>query len=111
MLDNQQDLFKKLIEELDSYDQNVIILKGNAGVGKTYVIEQLIKEFKARKDFTICCINGDQFCKEREYYCIKQALSEMSVKYAQKQNDKELISEFSGELPIVGDISKKNNFR
>ena len=31
----------------------------------------------------------------------------MSVKYAQKQNDKELISEFSGELPIVGDISKK----
>ena len=30
MLDNQQDLFKKLIEELDSYDQNVIILKGNA---------------------------------------------------------------------------------
>lgn len=107
MLDNQQDLFEKLIEELDSYDQNVIILKGNAGVGKTYVIEQLIKKFKARKNFTICCINGDQFCKEREYYCIKQALSEMSVKYAQKQNDKELISEFSGELPIVGDISKK----
>ena len=107
MLDNQQDLFEKLIKKLDSYDQNVIILKGNAGVGKTYVIDQLIKEFKARKDFTICCINGDQFCEEREYYCIKQALSEMSVKYAQKQNDKKLISEFSGELPIVGDISKK----
>lgn len=53
MLDSQQDLFEKLIEELDSHDQNVIILKGNAGVGKTYVIGQLIKEFKARKDFTI----------------------------------------------------------
>lgn len=50
MLDNQQDLFEKLIELLDSYDQNVIILKGNAGVGKTYVIEQLIKKFKARKN-------------------------------------------------------------
>ena len=48
MLDNQQDLFEKLIEELDSYDQNVIILKGNAGVGKTYVIEQLIKKLKLR---------------------------------------------------------------
>lgn len=107
MLDNQKNLYNNLIREFDSYSRNVIILKGNAGVGKTYVVNQLIKEFKVKKDFTICYINGDQFCKEREYYCIKQALSEMSIKYEQNQNDKTLISEFSGELPFVGNISKK----
>lgn len=108
MFKKQQLIFEELKKECSNkFSNNVIVVKGNAGVGKTYIIKQLIQEFDNTTHMPVCYISGDQFCQERDYYCIKQSLLEISEKYEKKKNDKELISEFVGEMPYVGDISKK----
>ena len=108
MFKKQQLIFEELKKECSNkFSNNVIVVKGNAGVGKTYIIKQLIQEFDSTTKMPVCYISGDQFCQERDYYCIKQSLLEISEKYEKKKNDKELISEFVGEMPYVGDISRK----
>lgn len=108
MFNKQKYIFECLKREFYSdYINNVVTFKGKAGVGKTYVVDKLIHECQNNDDMTICYISGDQFCQEREYYCIKQSLSEVSVEYEKKKHDTNLIAEFVGELPQLGDISKK----
>lgn len=107
MLDKQQEIYEKLITTFYLHDNNVVTIKGNAGVGKTYVANHLVDKLENEKKIDICYINGDPFCKEREYYCIKQALSEVSYKYERKKNDADLISEMVGEFPVISNISKK----
>lgn len=109
MLNNQMYIYDKIQQEITPhYKNSIIVLKGKAGVGKTYIIEELITNIN--QDYNhppICYIKGDQIGQKRDYYCIKQALAEVSVDYEKKKNDKALISELAQELPYAGDISKK----
>ena len=107
MLSKQQEIFEELKKIFYLSSCNIVTLKGKAGVGKTYVINKLIHEFEIKGDMTVCYISGDQFCQDREYYCIKQALSEISIKYEKKKKDVDLITGLVGELPSIGSISQK----
>lgn len=107
MLKGQEEIFEQLKNEIKSDSFNsVITIRGNSGIGKTYIMEKLIDEFCDKSDMSICYIKGDQFCQNRDYYCIKQSLSEISFSYDKMKYDKNLISEFVSEIPKVGDISK-----
>lgn len=108
---NQQKYILECLKNLFLVDHStktnkIIALNGKAGVGKTYIACELMHILNS-KNIPTCYIVGDQFCNKRDYYCIKQSLSQISEIYEKKKQDSNLIAGLVGELPKIGEISRK----
>lgn len=108
MFDNQRDIYEQLKNCIGSFNGiRIITLLGESGIGKSYLIEKLMEDVKTQYTCPICYIKGDQFCQNREYYCIKQALTQLTVSYENIQGKKDIITDCIQEIPRIGSISSK----
>ena len=97
LLPNQKKVCQTI---LNNYKNQNIIIRGNSGVGKTYVFEQLINEFKENNNIVLY-LSSETLLSKREYYplinCIKN--------HKQYFSFKDLLEESSKDIPLVGNIS------
>lgn len=108
MFNNQKDAYKQLKKYIGTFGNvKIITLVGKSGIGKSYVIEKLIKKIENQYTCPICYIKGDQFCQNREYYCIKQALSQLTMAYEKTKDAKNIIADCLQDIPYVGTVSNK----
>ncbi len=78
MFSNQEEIYIKLVNDVSAFNSDkVIMLLGKAGIGKSFVIDKLMQEISGKYSCPICYIKGDQFCQDRDYYCIKRALTQL----------------------------------
>lgn len=108
MFSNQEEAYAKLKEYIGVFSETKIItLTGKSGIGKSYIIERLIEEIKDQYTCPVCYIKGDQFCQNREYYCIKQALSQLTIGYNIAKDSKDIVGDFVQDIPYIGTVSNK----
>lgn len=108
MFSNQKEAYAKLKKYIGAFSETKIItLIGKSGIGKSYTIERLIKEANAEYTCPICYIKGDQFCQNREYYCIKQALSQLTIGYNKAKDSRDIVADCVQDIPYVGTVSNR----
>lgn len=108
MLSNQKEAYAMLKKYIGAFSEiRIITLIGRSGIGKSYTIEKLIEEAKDQYTCPICYIKGDQFCQNREYYCIKQALSQLTIGYDKTKDSRDLAADCVQDIPYVGTVSNK----
>ena len=108
MLANQKEAYEQLKENISPLiGIKIISLSGKSGIGKSFLIQKLVEEIKEKYACPICYIKGDQFCQAREYYCIKKALTQLTLHYEQDQNAKNLAADLFKDIPYIGTVSSK----
>lgn len=108
MFSNQEEIYKKLVNDVSAFtSEKVIMLLGKAGIGKSFVIEKLMQEISGKYSCPICYIKGDQFCQDRDYYCIKRALTQLITTYDKKKNLVDSIAKLGKAAPYIGELQEK----
>lgn len=108
MFSNQEEIYKKLVNDVSAFtSEKVIMLLGKAGIGKSFVIEKLMQEISEKYSCPICYIKGDQFCQDRDYYCIKRALTQLITTYDKKKNLVDSIAKLGKAAPYIGELQEK----
>lgn len=108
MFSNQKKVYAELKKYIGVFSKTKIItLTGRSGIGKSYIIERFLEEIKDQYTCPICYIKGDQFCQNREYYCIKQALSQLIIGYNKAKDSKSIIADCVQDIPYIGTVSNK----
>lgn len=107
MFSNQEEIYQKLIDNVSIFNtERIITLSGKSGTGKSFMIKKLIQEMSGKYSCPICYINGDQFCQERDYYCIKRALTKLVITYEKKKTIIESIEKIGKEVPYIGELQE-----
>lgn len=108
MLANQEDAYKQLEENISPLTGiKIISLSGKSGIGKSFLIQKLVEEIKEKYACPICYIKGDQFCQGREYFCIKKALTQLTLPYEQIQNTKDFATDLFKDIPYFGTVGSR----
>lgn len=108
MLNNQKDTYSRLKEYIGSFNGfRIITLTGKSGIGKSYVLQKFMEEAQEQYTCPICYIKGDQFCQNREYHCIKQALSQLIIEYEKIKDRENIVTDGLQDIPYIGTISSK----
>lgn len=108
MFKSQKEIFDKLNNNISPLSSDkVIILSGKSGVGKSFVINSLKESIQNRYSSPICYLNGDSICQNRDYYCFKYALNNMTIKYAQKKKLTTIASKTVSDIPYCGSVSEE----
>ena len=94
MFRNQKQAYSKLISIIKPYSEyKIVVLSGDAGIGKSFVVQELINAVADKYNKKICYIKGDQFMQHRDYYCIKQALEVVNYTYEKKMETVEIVAD------------------
>lgn len=108
MFTNQKKVYDDLLNVIKPFSSiKIITLFGKTGIGKSFVIETLMNELQCNYSSPIFYIKGDQFCQDRDYYCIRQALNEITVSYEKRKGIKEVVSKGFENIPYVGSVVTK----
>lgn len=108
MFSNQEEIYIKLVNDVSAFNSDkVIMLLGKAGIGKSFVIDKLMQEISGKYSCPICYIKGDQFCQDRDYYCIKRALTQLITTYDKKKNLVDSIAKLGKAAPYIGELQEK----
>ncbi len=108
MFKSQKEVFDKLKNNISPLSSDkVIVLSGKPGVGKSFVINSLKDNIQNHYSTPICYLNGDSVCQERDYYCFKYALNDMTIKYATKKKMTAIASKVVNDVPYCGSVSKE----
>lgn len=108
MLTNQREAYEQLKEHISPFNEvKIISLSGKSGIGKSYLIQHLMDEMREKYSCPVCYIKGDQFCQNREYFCMKQALTHLTLPYEEVQNAKDLAIDLLKDIPRIGSVSNK----
>lgn len=108
MFNSQKIVFSELVETISLLNpKKVIGLSGKPGIGKTYVVDTFIQMIKSNYSCPVCYIKGDQFCQDRDYYCIKQALSKITLGYEKQKNIGDILTHSVQDIPYIGSVSAK----
>lgn len=105
---NQEVIYNKLLKLINPFSSlKVVTLSGKSGIGKSFVVEQLMNEIKDNYSCPVCYISGDSVCQNRDYYCIKQALNEISLSYEKEAEKKKILTKSFEDIPYAGSIITK----
>lgn len=108
MFSSQKEAYEKLTKIIDLLSPNKVVgLSGKPGIGKTFVVDSLIQMVNSKYSCPVFYIKGDQFCQDRDYYCIKQALSKMTIDYEKKKNIGDILTYSVQDIPYIGTLSAK----
>lgn len=108
MLTNQKEAYEQLKEYISPLNGvKIISLSGKSGIGKSFLIQKFMDEIGEKYACPVCYIKGDQLCQNREYFCMKQALNQLTLPYKQVQNAKDTASDLFKGIPHIGSVSNR----
>lgn len=108
MFKSQKEIFDKLNNNIGPlFSDKVITLSGKSGVGKSFVINSLKDNIQNRYSTPICYLNGDSVCQERDYYCFKHALNDITSEYATHKNWTSIVTKGVQDIPFCGSASEE----
>lgn len=108
MFKSQKEIYDKLNEKISPLSSDkIIFLSGKSGVGKSFVINSLKNSIQNRYSSPICYLNGDSVCQNRDYYCFKYALNNMTIKYEQRKKLTIIASKTVSDIPYCGTVSQE----
>lgn len=108
MLTNQKEAYKQLKEYISPLNGvKIISLSGKSGIGKSFLVQKFMDEMEEKYDCPVCYIKGDQFCQNREYFCMKQALNQLTLPYEQVQNTKDTVIDLLKDIPHIGSVGNR----